>query len=69
MWQLVILISIVLLIALLSRFPRQEIKVIQTDKSEMIKCKACNINALKIKSFKKAHNWFCSEECITKNDI
>ena len=41
----------------------------RTNKIEIVKCCVCDLNTPSSESIRKGEYWFCSEECVVKNDI
>ena len=40
-----------------------------TNKIEIVKCCVCDLNTPSSESIRKGEYWFCSEDCVVKNDI
>ena len=69
MWQLLILISVILLVYIISKVTRNSYNLIQTGHNEIVKCQVCELNVPDDQSIKKGESLYCSEECSSKNDI
>jgi len=69
MWQLIILIAVVLLVYITSRLTSYKKIELKTNKIEIVKCCVCGLNTPSSESIRKSKDWFCSEECVVKNDI
>ena len=41
----------------------------RTNKIEIVKCCVCDLNTPSSESIRKGEHWFCSKECVVKNDI
>jgi len=69
MWQLIILIAVILLVYITSRLTSNKKIKLTTNKIEIVKCCVCDLNTPSSESIRKGKDWFCSEECVVKNDI
>jgi hypothetical protein len=69
MWQLIILIAVILLVYIISRLTSKKRIQSKTNKVEIVKCCVCDLNTPSSESIRKGEYWFCSEECVVKNDI
>ncbi len=69
MWQLIILIAVILLVYITSRLTSNKKIKLTTNKIEIVKCCVCALNTPSSESIRKGEYWFCSEECVVKNDI
>ena len=69
MWQLIILIAVILLVYITSRLTSNKKIESKTNKIEIVKCCVCDLNTPSSESIRKGEYWFCSEECVVKNDI
>ena len=69
MWQLIVLIAVILLVYITSRLKSNKKIELTTHKIEIVKCCVCDLNTPYSESIRKGEYWFCSEECMVKNDI
>ena len=69
MWQLIILIAVILLVYITSRLTGNKRIESTTNKIEIVKCCVCDLNTPSSESNRKGEYWFCSEDCVVKNDI
>ena len=69
MWQLIILIAVILLLYITARLTGNKRIESRTNKIEIVKCCGCDLNTPSSESIRKGEYWFCSEECVVKNDI
>ena len=69
MWQLIILIAVILLVYITARLTGNKRIESTSNKIEIVKCCVCGLNTPSSESIKKGEYWFCSEECVVKNDI
>ena len=69
MWQLIILIAVILMVYITARLTGNKRIESRTNKIEIVKCCVCDLNTPSSKSIRKGEYWFCSEECVVKNDI
>ncbi len=69
MWQLIILIAVILLVYITSRLTSNKKIEFKTNKIEIVKCCVCDLNTPSSESIRKGEYWFCSKECMVKNDI
>ena len=69
MFQVLILITVILLIYFISKVSRNSKDVISSNQSEMVKCNACGLNFPDKDSIKVGESLFCSADCSPKNDI
>ena len=69
MWQLIILIAVILLVYITSRLTGNKRIESTTNKIEIVKCCVCDLNTPSSESISKGEYWFCSEDCVVKNDI
>ena len=69
MWQLIVLIAVILLVYITSRLKSNKKIELTTNKIETVKCCVCDLNTPSSESIRKGEYWFCSEDCIVKNDI
>ena len=69
MWQLIVLIAVILLVYITSRLKSNKKIELTTNKIETVKCCVCDLNTPSSESIRKGEYWFCSEDCVVKNDI
>jgi hypothetical protein len=69
MWQLIILIAVILLVYITSRLTGNKRIESTNNNVEIVKCCVCDLNTPSSESIRKGEYWFCSEECVVKNDI
>jgi len=69
MWQLIILIAVILLVYITSRLTGNKRIESTSNKIEIVKCCVCYLNTPSSESIRKGEYWYCSEECVVKNDI
>ncbi len=69
MWQVLILISVILLVYIISRITKNSNKFISQTSNEIVKCLVCGLNTPVKESINQGKDWFCSKECISRNDI
>ena len=69
MWQLIILIAVTLLVFITARISGSKKLKLPSNKIEIVKCGVCDLNTPSSESIRKGEYWFCSTECMVKNDI
>ena len=69
MFQVLILITVILLIYVITKMSRNSAGVIDSNQPEMVKCSACGLNFPDNESVKNGESLFCSSECSSKNGI
>ena len=69
MWQLIILIAVILMVYITARLTGNKRIESRTNKIEIVKCCVCDLNTPSSESIRKGGYWFCSEDCVVKNDI
>ena len=69
MFQVLILISVILLIYVIAKMSRNSAGVISSNQTEIVKCSACGLNFPDNESIKNGESLFCSSECSSKNGI
>jgi hypothetical protein len=69
MFQVLILITVILLIYVITKMSRNSAGFISSNQSEMVKCSACGLNFPDNESVKNGESLFCSSECSSKNGI
>ena len=64
MWQLLILVSVILLIFLIARINTKSKKILDNPDEGVgfVKCESCGINVPETQAVKIEGNWYCSKE-------
>ncbi len=61
MYQILILITVIVLVYIIARSARKPKANISEKSTEMVKCKNCDLNLPKSEAIQSGENWFCSE--------
>lgn len=64
MWQLLILVSVILLIFLITRINTKSKRILDNPDEGVgfVKCESCGINVPETQAVKIEGNWYCSKE-------